>query len=401
MAGYRLCGFWHCPGGIGVIMELSSGIEIKVAQKIEGLLQKDWESVFPRVLENYNFFKAIDQSSFDQFRFFYLLAYENNQPIAATSSFLFNFPLDVAVKGRLKFLFSGIKKFLPDFFSPRVLICGLPMGAGRIGIVKDTDKVMAALCDCLEKIAREQKAAMIIFKDFTPDYGRMLRPLLSRGFSRIESFPSTEMEINFKSFDEYLRTLSRVSRDGLKRNFKKVDGKVKIDLEVIDDLDDATAKAAHQLYRQTVERQEMNLEDLPLDFFKNISRNMPGEIKFFLWRIEGKLAAFALCLVQGDNFIDYYLGFDYGLAHQYYLYFVRFRDLLNWCIQHGFKRYEMGATTYEPKRRLGFKFIRFYFYIKHCNWFVNRFFWLASFFMKPANFDPVFKQLKENAAQDK
>ncbi len=379
-------------------MESASLIEIKVTKKIEGLPQKDWESVFPQVLENYNFFKTLDQSSFEQFSFFYLLAYENNLPIAATSCFLFNFPLDVAVKGKLKFLFSGIKKILPNFFSPSVLICGLPMGAGRIGIAKDNGRVMAAFCDCLEKIARQQKASVIIFKDFTSDYDQMLKPLLSRGFSKVESFPSTEMEINFKSFDEYLKTLSRVSRDGLKRNFKKVDNKVKIGLEITNILDDSTAAAAHQLYRQTVERQEMGLENLPLDFFKNISRNMPEQTKFFLWRIEGKLVAFALCLVSGDHFIDYYLGFDYALAHQYYLYFVRFRDLMNWCIGQGIKKYEMGVTTYEPKRRLGFNFVRFYFYIKHRNRFLNRFLWLISHFMKPANFDPVFKQMKENEA---
>ncbi len=389
-------GFWDCYGRNGVVMQ--NGLEIKVVKKIEDLPQGDWEKVFPAALENYNFFKTLDQSSFEQFSFFYLLAYENNHPVAATSCFLFNFPLDVAVNGKIKFLFSAIKKILPNIFSPRVLICGLPMGAGRIGITRDADRVILALDDCLEKIAGEHKAAMVIFKDFTAGYDQMLKPLLSRGFSKIESFPSTEMEINFKSFDEYLKTLSRVSRDGLKRNFKKVDGKLKIEMEVTNVLNDATAEAAHQLYRQTMNRQEMGLENLPLDFFKNASRNMPNEVKFFLWRSEGKLIAFAFCLVRGDYFIDYYLGFDYALAHQYHLYFVRFRDLLNWCIEHGVKRYEMGVTAYEPKRRLGFKFIRFYFYMKHRNRLLNRFVGLVSHFMKPANFDPVFKQMEANDA---
>jgi predicted N-acyltransferase len=149
----------------------------------------------------------------------------------------------------------------------------------------------------------------------------------------------------------------------------------------------------HRLYLQTYKKQDIGLEKVPMVFFKNISRNMPKETKYFLWRIEAKLVAFAFCLISGDYFIDYYLGFDYSVAYQYRLYFVRFRDLIQWCLAHGIKTYEMGQTGYEAKRRLGFNFIRLYFYMKHRNPLLNPFFNLVSYFMKPENFDPVFKKI--------
>jgi predicted N-acyltransferase len=151
------------------------------------------------------------------------------------------------------------------------------------------------------------------------------------------------------------------------------------------------------LYMQTFNRQEIVLEKVPLDFFVHIAANMPDETKYFLWRIEGKIVAFAFCLASKGHFIDYYLGLDYSIAHQYSLYFIRFRDLMKWCIEHGIKEYEMGVTTYEPKRRLGFKFIRLYFYIKHRNKLINPFIRIVVYFIKPERFDPVFGAMQDKA----
>ncbi len=138
----------------------------------------------------------------------------------------------------------------------------------------------------------------------------------------------------------------------------------------------------------------MGLEKLTPDFFRIAPRNMPGEVKFFLWRIEGKMVAFAFCLVKGGYFIDYYLGFDYELAHSNYLYFVRFRDLLRWCIEHSMVTYEMGVTSYESKRRLGFRFVRLYFYMKFLNPVVNCIAPFVKVFFSPERFDPVFKEME-------
>ncbi|MEI7999601.1 MAG: GNAT family N-acetyltransferase, partial [Candidatus Omnitrophota bacterium] len=210
------------------------------------------------------------------------------------------------------------------------------------------------------------------------------------------SLPNTELDIRFKSFEEYLKTLSSSTREGLKRNFKKVDAKVKFDLEITDTLNEETLSQVYELYLQTYNNHELGFEKLTKEFFRKISMNMPGQVKYFLWRVDGKLVTFALCLVSGDYFIDYYLGFDYTVSNDYYLYFIRFRDLLKWCIDHGIKRYEMGQTSYEPKRRLGFNFIRYYLYIKHRNKLLNFLLVPVSNLLKPENFDPVFKQMSKS-----
>ncbi len=377
-----------------MITAIGSDLTTKVVKRIEELSPEEWAKTFPDVLENYYFFKTLDESHFDQFSFYYILVYDQDDVVGATSCFLMNYPLDTTVRGPLKALMSTIKKTFPNFLNLKVLICGLPMGPGRIGIIGKADQVMETILKCLEQIAQDEKVSIIAFKDFDAHYTNALDRLQEKEFWRFESMPNTEMEIKFKNFDEYLKTLSRVSRDGVKRKFKKVDGQVKIDLEISNELN-GSLEEAHALYLQTSAKNDVNFEILPKEFFENISKNMPNQTKYFLWRINNKLVAFALCLVSGDHFIDYYLGFDYSVAYDYHLYFVRFRDLMNWCIQNKIKKYEMGTTSYEPKKRLGFNFIPLYVYAKHRRKWINSLLKLLSRFLKPENFDQTLKELKK------
>jgi predicted N-acyltransferase len=126
---------------------------------------------------------------------------------------------------------------------------------------------------------------------------------------------------------------------------------------------------------------------------------MPHKVKFFLWEIDGKLVAFLLCLVSEDMLIDYYVGLDYSVAYKYYLYFIKFRDVLTWAIHHKIKRYEMGITGYEPKRRLGFDFIPLYLYVKLRNRMLRPAFNLICQFLKFENFDPVLKDIAKRRSK--
>ena len=372
-------------------MIAESGFKIKIVRKIEEISSQDWHKVFPDALENYYFFKTLDESSLSQFSFFYILVYDNDKLVGATSCFIMDFPLDIAVTGKLKKLADSIKRFFPSILSPRILICGLPMGQGRIGIAAEPQTIIKATYKGMEQIAAKERAGIIAFKDFDLGYRKLLDESLDDGFFRMDSLPSTDMDINFSSFDEYLKTLSSVSRSDLKRKFKKIDGKIKIDLEISNKLEDGVLDEIYALYLQTYEKHELGLEKVSIDFFRNISKNMPGETKFFVWRMDNKAVAFAFCLVSGGYFIDYYLGFDYSIAYQYHLYFVRFRDLMNWCIENKIKKYEMGATGYEPKRRLGFNLIPLYIYAKHRSRFLNPVFKVLCRVLQPTNFQPVFK----------
>ena len=90
------------------------------------------------------------------------------------------------------------------------------------------------------------------------------------------------MNIWFKDFEEYMKTLSAASRYDLRRKFKRVDHHVKIDLEIHDSLSDEALQDVYSLYMQVVDKHEMGFEVLPMDFFRVLPKNMSGRINQIL-----------------------------------------------------------------------------------------------------------------------
>ena len=368
----------------------------RVFRKIEEIPPGVWKDVFPDVLENYTFFKSLDESGFQQFSFYYILVYEDGEVAGVTSCFLMSYPLETTVQGPLHTVMALIKRIFPEALNLRALICGLPMDQGRMGIRSARSEVVVGeILACMERIARENKIGILAFKDFGLEYGKVLAPLKGQGFYKFQNLPSTDMNLNFNTFEEYLKTLSRVSRDGLKRKLKKLNAGPQFDLEITHRLTPQALSEVYALYLQTVHQADVQFETVPQKFFERVAENMPDETHFFLWRMDGRMVAFAYCLVSKGHFLDFYLGFDYAIAHEYHLYFVRFRDMMQWCLENKMKKYEMGATGYEAKRRLGFQMIPVYIYAKHRNCWINPFFNLLCYALRPENFHAIFKDMKK------
>ena len=372
-----------------------SALRTRVVSKITQIPADDWNKVYPDVLENYDFYRTLDESGMDQFSLFYIAVYDRKTPVAATACFIMNYPLDTSINGPLRRVTNSIRKVTPNIFSLKAVICGMPMGQGRIGISGDNDAVMKVILRRMEQVAKKNKAPIVAFKDFDRTYTKMLDHLQGKGFTKLDSLPTTMLNVWYKDFEEYMTTLSGASRYDLRRKFKKVDGHVKFDFKIVNALSEGELREVYKLYLEIVAKHDMGFELLPMDFFKRLPVNMPGRTKYFLWRIDGKLVMFLLGLVSKDMFIDYYVGLDYSVTHKYHLYFVKFRETLNWCIENKIKQYEMGITGYEPKRRLGFDFVPLYIYAKLRNRALRPAFNLICNFLKFENFDPALKKGKE------
>ena len=373
---------------------------IEIVRKIEDIPLQEWNGVFPDVLEGYHFLKSLDESGFEQFSFYYVLVYDNSTLVGAAPCFLMRYSLDTTVGGPLKNIADAVKKFFPSLFNLRILICGYPTGQGQLGIGGDLNRVLEAILEGMERIASDERFPFLVFKDFSGAYTDRLARLQREGFCKFESFPSTEMDLGFKSFDHYLSTLSGATRYDLRRKFKKVDGHVKIDMEVTGALHELLDEA-FDLYLQTEARAGNHFEKIPKAFFEKVAKNMPGETKYFLWRMNGKLVAFTFCLVSDGHLTDYYLGLDYAVAHLYHLFFVKFRDMMTWCLENKIKKYDMGSAGYEPKIRLDFKLLPLFAYVKCRNKWINPLLKIPCALLKPANFEESLKNRKKEISVTK
>ncbi len=375
----------------------------KIAGCISEIDRKEWESIFPDILESYGFLKTNDEALSHQFKPYYVSIYEGTRMVCVAPCFIMDYPLITTIEGPLKEIALKLPAFVQRFFSLRVLICGSAACEGRIGIDGSCDQeaVMAHLAEVLSSIAKKERASITAFKDFSGQFTPLLDGLRKIGFYKILSYPSVDLDIRFNTFEEYIASLSRATKKDLKRKFKRIDAMPRIEMEAVDHLDEPLLSDAYRLYLETFKKSDVQFEKISKAFFKNISVNMPGRVKFFLWRLKEKLVAVDLCLVSEDVLVDEYIGMDYAVAYEYHLYFLTFRDIINWCMERGIKKYETGALNYDPKKRLDFRFLSNYLYIRHESPIKNPFFGLVIMLLKPDNFDPVLKFVKKRSENGK
>ncbi len=371
----------------------SIDFEIKILDSITQIHKSDWDQIFSE--KNYNFFKTIEETLSEQFTPYYIILYEKGNIVCLAPCFTIDYSLDTTVEGILKKFTEWLKKRKPGLFIIKTLVCGFPISEGKIGLkVLNRPEIIQKLVNTLFALSREKKAHIVAFKDFSQESLIPLKLLSKNGFHRIESYPTTELEINFDSFDQYLTTLSKATRKSIRRKFKEIEKLSSIAMDVVNVLDETLLDEVYQLYLNTLNKSEIQFEKLTKEFFHKISQNTPDETKFFLWRIDKKLVAFDLCFVSNGVLSDEYIGLDYTLAYKYHLYHVTFRDIFNWCLQHNIRIFQGGTLNYDPKKHLDFKFIPSYILVKHRNPLINVIFGIVCTFLKPENFDPTLKSMK-------
>jgi hypothetical protein len=125
---------------------------------------------------------------------------------------------------------------------------------------------------------------------------------------------------------------------------------------------------------------------------------MPEKTRFFIWRQEGRIVAFNVCLVHDGVIHDLDLGMDYTVALDLHMYFVTWRDIVQWSIEQGLRMYHTGPMNYDPKLHLKLALAPQDLYARHVTGWLNPFFKVAMQFMHPVRHDPIIRQF-ENAGE--
>jgi len=365
-------------------------MKYKIVDSIGKINRDDWDSLFGNIPEGYEFYDTLEKSNLKQFSFHYLILYRDGNILSIAPLFVADFYIDIVLDGLIKKVIRSVRRFIPRFFVLKTLFCGSPFGEnGVLGTpedFKDPRLLVAGLVKVMHNFSKENKIPFIIFKDFLKGDTPLLDFLEQKGFLKVDSFPSVRMELNFSSSEEYFGSLSPSTRRDLRRKIKKAYSKGKIKIRVVDSVEDIIDEI-YNLYLNTYHAGEVKFEFLTKDFFINVSRNLKPHTKYFLYYVEDRLAAFNLCFVYDHLLIDKFIGFDYQIARQCYLYFVSWCFNIEWCLKNSIRFYQVGQTDYEPKIKLGGSLVPLYAYFKYNNFFLNLLMkWLAMLLLKPNPF---------------
>ena len=333
-----------------------------------------WGRAFASQRKDFRYYEIVEDTLQNEFDYrYFAITGRDGEVRAIQPFFILDQDILIGASPRIGPIIALVRRAWPRFMRIRTLMIGCAAGEGHL----DGDDRLAQqshariLASDIAAHARTLKASLIVLKEFPAQYRVALTCFERCGFTRVPSLPMTKLNIDYQSFDEYMkRALNSATRSKLRKKFRIAAQASPIDMTVVDDVTPFIGEI-YPLYLQVYERSKLHFEKLTAAYFCRIGRQMSDKARFFIWRQDGKIIAFALCMVEGDAAYAEYVGFDYAVALELHLYHFVVRDLMTWAIGNGYKCFRSSGLNYDPKLHLRHLLDPIDLYVRHTSRLVN------------------------------
>jgi hypothetical protein len=356
---------------------------------------RHWQGAFALQHKDRRYYEIVEDTIHPEFDYRYFVIRDSRGAIRAFQPF---FILDqdilVGIRPYLGPLIDAVRARWPRFLFMKTMMLGCAAGEAHLDDAGESTRAGNAelLAAAIERHARALGARLIVLKEFPRRYRGALSCFVRRGFTRVPSMPMTRLNIDYASFDDYMRiALNSATRRKLRKKFRVTELDLPIDLEVRTDVA-SLIDEVYPLYLQVYERSKLRFEKLSKEYFCRLGSAMPDKVRFFVWRRGGKAVAFAECLVHGDTIFAEYIGLDYGVALELHLYHYVYRDLVSWAIANRYKWFQSSGLNYDPKLHLRHRLEPLDLYVKHTSAIVNAVMRLALPWLEPTRHDATLKK---------
>ncbi len=347
---------------------------LTIATRADLAALEAWRNAFQQLRKDRRYYEIAEDTICPDLTFRYFLIQDGSgRPRAVQPYFLLDQDVLAGLGPRWLSIAGKIRRFWPRFLKARTLMVGCAAGEGHL----PASSAAAQRCDAgilsehIVRLARQQRAALIVLKEFPARYRSALSHFLAQGFTRVPSMPMTRLDLSpYESFEDYLAQMNRRKRKDFLRKFKAADDAGPITMEVTSDISHVIDEA-YPLYLQTFARSKMQFEKLTPDFFRETGRKMPDKARFFIWRQDGRMIGFAYCLAEGDTLYGEYLGLDYSIALKIHLYFYMMRDIISWAMDNEYRSLVSTGLSYAPKLQMGHVLEPLDLYVRHTSPLVN------------------------------
>ena len=375
--------------------ERAAAASVGVISRAELAHCRSWQLAFARVRKDHRYYEIVEDTVRQGFQYRYFAIRDDGGEMRAVQPF---FILDqdilVGVSPRIGALIEFVRRLFPRFMRMRALMVGCAAGEGHLDGADDVSRGFhaRALASTIVGHARRQKASLIVLKEFPARYRASLECFVQRGFIRVPSMPMTKLNIDYPSFDDYMkRALNSATRAKLRRKFRIAAQAPPIAMSLVGDLAPLIDEV-YPLYLAVYDRAKLRFEKLTKEFFCAIGRLMPDKARFFVWRQDGRMVAFAMCMIEGDAIYAEYVGLDYSVALRLHLYHYIVRDMITWAMANGYKWFRSGGLNYDPKLHLRHLLDPVDLYVRHTSPICNAALKRALPLLEPTRYDKTLRK---------
>lgn len=345
----------------------SAVVEEEIWSSVDEIDVSAWEQVREPgdLFLDLRLLQAVETSMAATCRFRYVL-YRDAEGEPAAIAVLCTFTIDIGVLADdawSRWALRSLRRISRKLVDYRILFCGLPLSACqsslRFAPGADSPAVLKLLDGTLRRFAKQDRASVIVLKEFADDELPALKPLEALGYRKADSLPTHLVHLQSDSFDGFLKDMTSKRRANVRMSLKKFAGK---GVEFVTTSDYATIERlftpeTYRLYEEVLGRSETKLEHLPQEFFLEMARQLPDCCEF-TFAIEGEcVIAFCISLWNDHEYRGLFIGYDASRNQDLDLYFnLAFRTIAEAAFHRSavveigqnssyFKRTKLGAIS--------------------------------------------------------
>jgi hypothetical protein len=358
-----------------------------------------WRSTFEGKRKDRRYYELLEDTLPQGFDYrYFAISDRNGKVVAIQPFFLLDQDVIAGVSSGIGAVVDFTRRIWPRFLKMRTLMVGCVAGEGHLdGDEASLNSSARLLAASIVEWARDLNAHLIVLKEFPARYRQALRCFVEVGFTRVPSLPMTRLSIDYASFDDYMnRALNGATRRKLRKKFRAAVEAPPIEMSILVDATPIVGEI-YPLYLQVYARSKLHFEKLTREYFCRIGQRMPDKVRYFVWRQDGRIVAFTLCMVEGGEFYAEYIGLDYAVALKQHLYHYAVRDMTSWAIANGYKWFCSSALNYDPKLHLRHSLDPIDLYVRHTSPVANAVLKKMLPFIEPTRYDPILKKFSNYA----
>ena len=347
----------------------------KLYNSTQAIDLNDWQQVFDQSKSNLfmdvRFLLTMEKSMSDHSKFWHIIFYdENGNAHGCASLSSFKTDLSIIANQTTKKFVTFVRKKFPSFLWINVLFCGLPISLGQNHLLftpeANQTEIIKLLDRILHQIATDEKARLIVYKEFDSDESQQLDLLSHFGYLRAQSLPMNHFKPNFLEFNDYYIALKSKYRKQIRKSKDKFEntGMHICQLQTSEKILQIYTPEVHQLYETVVNKSKTKLETLPLMFFHELAINFPNQVYLTLAYQHEKIVGFMCSLRNESCFYCLFCGLDFSLNPESDLYFNLAYGAIELALNFPLSNIEVGQSADAFKARIGCYQNPLYLYVK-------------------------------------
>jgi predicted N-acyltransferase len=312
--------------------ERTMDLEAHVHRHISEINQEEWDTL-------------VNHTLFHTYRWMELLEYSLREGI---SPYYITVTRDNDLVGGLV-CYPSYRLVLGFFFRSMVCLCPFSEDIGlHIKSGEPAEAILSLLFSHMEEVARKERARImvVINVDDSP-----YRTLLKKKAALVRVAPSTCLDVQWKTFKDYLRSLPRKAKKNIRHTLNQ--GKRRgLRLEHSQDFSDA--EFLFRFYKENLRKHGHNYP-LPITsrFYSGFEKYVSDLAYILRCYHEDKLLGYWIYFFDGNIASMAFSGSEEEDAREYNAYFNICYDAVREMIQRGCNKIYFGPTTYTVKRRIG------------------------------------------------